>query len=99
MARKRASTFTSHGVTLVSHGRRSNLILLKRLLNLLEVSKKSDIGGNLVNSSSEPRERLKDIDIDLSGISLSTDGVGLREARELSDQLVQLFDLYIGSSL
>ena len=93
VARERAETLRTHRVALVRHGRRADLVLLEGLLNLLEVGKETDVGGHLVHRGAERREGGEDIGVNLTRVGLATDGVGVREAKELSDALVESLDL------
>jgi hypothetical protein len=88
-----ANTLGTHRVALVSHGGGSNLVLLERLLDLLEVGEKTDVGSDLVRGGTEGREGTEDVDVDLARVSLSSDGVSMLEAGELSDELVELLNL------
>jgi len=89
---KRAETLTPHGVTLVSHGGRTNLVSLERLLNLLEHGKMSNVATNALGSATERAKSVEDIDIDLAGVSLGSADLGLVEASLLGDELVELLD-------
>lgn len=89
-----ADTLATHRVPLVGHSRTSNLVLLEGLLNLLEVGEKTNIGGDLMSGSSQGSEGTENVDVDLAGVGLSSDGVGLAEARELGDESIELLDLF-----
>jgi hypothetical protein len=88
-----ADTLGTHGVALVSHGGRSDLVLLEGLLNLLEVGKETDIGGDLVSGGTEGSERTENVDVDLAGVGLTSDGVGVLEAGKFGNELVELLNL------
>ena len=92
LATKRAKTLTPHGVTLVGHGRRTDLVSLEGLLDLLEHGKMSDVTTNALSSAAERAEGVQDIDIDLAGVSLRGGDLGLVEAGLLGDELVELLD-------
>lgn len=46
-----------------------------------------------MGGGAERGEGAKDVNVDLAGVGLSGDGVGLGEARELGDESVELLDL------
>jgi hypothetical protein len=89
---KRAETLAPHGVTLVGHGGRTDLVSLERLLDLLEHGKVSDVTTNALSSATERAESVQNIDIDLAGVSLGSADLGLVEASLLGDELVELLD-------
>jgi hypothetical protein len=88
-----ANALATHGVALVGHGGGSNLVLLERLLELLEVGEETNVGGDFVGSGAERGEGAEDVNVDLARVGLSSEGVGLGEARELGDESVKLLDL------
>ena len=92
LAAKRAETLTPHGVALVSHGRRANLISLKRLLKFLEHSKMSDIATDALGSATERAKSVHDVNVDLARVGLRSADLGLFEAGLLGDELVELLD-------
>jgi hypothetical protein len=92
LAAKRAETLTPHGVTLVGHGGRTDLVGLERLLDLLEHGKVSDVATNALGSAAERAEGVQNVDIDLTGVSLGGADLGLVEAGLLGDELVELLD-------
>lgn len=53
------------------------------------------VGRNLVGGRAERGERAKDIAVDLARVRLAGDGVGVREAEELSHALVEGLDLLV----
>jgi hypothetical protein len=92
LATKRAETLTPHGVALVGHGGRTDLVSLERLLDLLEHGKMPDVATNALNSAAERAESVQDIDVDLAGVSLGSADLGLVEAGLLGDKLIELLD-------
>lgn len=54
---------------------------------------KLTVSGDLVHSCTKAGKRAKDIGVDLSGVSLTGDGVGVREAEKLSHSLVKGLNL------
>lgn len=60
----------------------------------LHVSKQPQISANFVCSGAEGRERSKNVDVDLTRVSLRGDRIGVVKAGELGDKLVEPFDLY-----
>lgn len=95
VARKRAGTLRAHGVTLVGHGRRADLVLLEGLLDLLEVGEETDVGGHLVDGRAERGEGREDVGVNLARVGLASNGVGVGEAEELGDALVEGLDLLV----
>lgn len=95
VARERAQALATHGVALVRHGGRADLVLLERLLDLLQVGEQTDVGGHLVDGGTERGKGAEDIGVDLTRVGLASDGVGVAEARELSDALVESLDLLV----
>lgn len=47
VARERAHALAAHGVALVRHCRRADLVLLKGLLDFLEVGEQAQVGAKL----------------------------------------------------
>ena len=92
LAAERAETLTPHGVTLVSHGRRANLVSLERLLELLEHGKMPDVATDTLGSATERTESVQNVNIDLARVGLRSADLGLVEAGLLGDELVELLD-------
>jgi hypothetical protein len=46
-----------------------------------------------VSGSSEGSEGTENVDVDLAGVSLSSDGVGVLESGEFGDELIKFLDL------
>jgi hypothetical protein len=89
---KRAETLTPHGVALVSHGGRTNLVSLERLLKLLEHSKMPDVATDTLGSATERAKSVKNVNIDLARVSLRSANLSLVEAGLLGDELIELLD-------
>lgn len=83
--------FHHPGVTY--HGAGPNLILLKRLLNLLEVGQMANVSRNALSRGTQAGQGLGHVEVDLSRIGLRGDCVGGREAGFLAEHLVQTVDL------
>jgi len=92
LAAERAQTLTPHGVALVSHGRRANLVSLERLLKLLEHSKMSDVTTDALSSATEGTKSVQDVNVDLARVGLGSADLGLVEAGLLGDELIELLD-------
>lgn len=92
LAAERAETLTPHGVALVSHGRRANLVSLERLLELLKHGKMPDVAADTLGSATERTESVQNVNIDLARVGLGSADLGLVEAGLLSDKLVELLD-------
>lgn len=54
---------------------------------------KLTVSGDLVHSRAKAGKRAKDIGVDLSRVSLTSDGIGVREAEKLSHSLVKGLNL------
>ena len=59
----------------------------------LEVCQQPDISRDLVCRCTETRQRRQDVDVDLAGIRLGCDGVGVLKSTEFGDPLIQRFHL------
>jgi len=95
VTRKRANTLTSHGVSLVSHGRRTNLGLLKGLLNLLEVSKQTDISSKLVSRDTKGSQGAQNVNVNLSRVGLASARVSVVKAQKLNNTGIKLLNLVV----
>ena len=91
-AAERAKTLAPHGVALVSHSRRANLVSLERLLKLLEHGKMPDVATDTLGGATERAKSVKNVDIDLARVGLRSADLGLVEAGLLGDELVELLD-------
>ena len=89
---ERAKTLAPHGVALVSHGGRANLVSLERLLKLLEHSEMPDVATDTLGSATKRTKSVQDVDIDLARVGLRRANLGLVEAGLLGDELVELLD-------
>ena len=102
-----ADTLTSHGVTLVGHGRRTNLamkagvtaylILLEGFLHLLQVGQETDVARELVAGGSDTGEDREDVVVNLTGVRLTRHRNLTRESHQLTHTLVELLDLLVVS--
>lgn len=93
VAGERADTLAAHRVTLVSHGGTANLILFERFLDFLQVGQETNIGSHLVAGSTEASQGVKNVNVDLTRVSLTADRVRFCETREFCHELIQLLDL------
>jgi len=92
LAAERAKTLAPHGVALVSHSRRANLVSLERLLKLLEHGQVSDVATDALGSATERAKSVEDVNIDLARVGLGSADLSLVEAGLLGDELVELLD-------
>lgn len=81
----------SFGVTYHSAG--ADLVLLKRLLNLLEVGQMTNVSSNALSRGAETSQGLGNVEVDLSCVGLGGDCIGGGEAGFLAENLVQAVDL------
>jgi hypothetical protein len=93
MPRKRAYPLASHRIPLVRHRARSDLVLLKWLLNLLEIGKQPEVGRNFSCGGTKRGKRLQDINVYLARVGLGGDGVGKGKIEELGYAFVEGNDL------
>lgn len=91
--RQGADTLASHGVPLVRHRTRTDLVLLEGFLDLFEVREQSNVGSDFVSGSTEGSEGSENVNVDLAGVGLTSDRIGVLEPRELRNEFVELFDL------
>ena len=68
-----ADALAPHGVALVGHGGRTDLILLKGLLHLLEVGQQTQVGGKLHAALGNTGQRVEDECIHLAAVGLARD--------------------------
>ena len=80
VAGKRADAFAAHGVALVRHGGRTDLVLFKRLLHLLKVGQQADVGGHLHGALGKTGNGGKHIVVHLAAVGLAADGHNLVKA-------------------
>lgn len=73
--------------------REYRLLRRQRKVIHLQVSQETNVCGDFVCGGSKRSKRSKNIDVDLSGVRLRGDGVGEREAGQLSNELVKQLDL------
>eukprot|EP00123_Amoebidium_parasiticum_P016962 comp23659_c0_seq1/m.40437 comp23659_c0_seq1/g.40437 ORF comp23659_c0_seq1/g.40437 comp23659_c0_seq1/m.40437 type:complete len:308 (+) comp23659_c0_seq1:179-1102(+) len=88
-----ADALRAHGVALVGHSRRADLILLEGLLNLLEGRKQADVGGNLMHGGTQAAQHRQDVVVDLAAVGLPSDDVGTLKPGHLRHQTVKLLNL------
>mmetsp|Transcript_3256 Transcript_3256/g.4201 ORF Transcript_3256/g.4201 Transcript_3256/m.4201 type:complete len:231 (+) Transcript_3256:598-1290(+) len=90
---KRTASLRPHGVTLVGHGRTSNLILGKWLFHLLQVGKETDIATHFVRRLGNPTEETQDVIINLACVGLSTHSNHLIKSHGFTNLAIQLLHL------
>ena len=91
---QRAYALAAHRVALVRHRRRADLVLFKRLLDLLHVLQNADIVGEAVGALGDLRENAQHVIVEFARIRLPRHAVhgGITELG--NDALFQLFDLF-----
>ena len=98
VSRQRADTLVAHRIALVSHSGRADLVLFKRLFNLLEGLEYSYIVGKFHSRLSYAREYRANVVIHLARVGLARNGYYCVKAHLLSYQLFKLLYL-IGIAL
>jgi hypothetical protein len=94
-AAQRGQTFRSHGVTLVGHGGRTDLVFFKGLFDFLPTGKMSNVGRDALASGAEIADGAADFEIDLARVGLGGDRVACGETGLLGDELVKSLDLCV----
>ena len=93
VARQRADTLRAHRVFLVRHRGGADLFGLERLVELLHVGEKPDVGGRLVAALRDVGQHVQDIGVDLARIRLARDGHTGGKAHLLRDHALERVDL------
>ena len=93
IAAQGADALTAHGVALIGHGRRADLVLLKGLLQLTVVLQQADVVGHAVDALSHRRQAVQNPGIYLPGVGLAADGEAGVKAEPGSDAAVHLVNL------
>jgi hypothetical protein len=86
---QRVDALAAHGIALVRHGRRADLVLLERLLHLLEVPQQPHVVGELGGALRDPRQRRQARRVRLARVRLPRDAVHLVEPHLLGHQPVE----------
>ena len=77
---KRSHSLGTHRISLICHGGRAYLMLLKRFLHFLHVLKKSYIVGKFMGGLGDARQNVQHTAVHFSGICLSGNGIASVEA-------------------
>ena len=93
IAGKRADTFAAHGVALIRHGGRADLLVLERLLDLPVVLQKPDVRRHAASALADGRQRVQNPAVEFPGIRLPADGIAALKAKLCGDLPVHLVDL------
>ena len=80
-----ADALAAHGIALVGHGGRTDLVLFKGFLHLLEVGQQTDVGGHLHGTLAKPRHGRQHIVVHLAAVGLAADRHHLGEAHLRAD--------------
>ena len=84
-----SNPLAAHGIALVGHGGRTNLMLLKRLLHLFQMLQQADIVGKLVGALGNTCQYGNHAAVDLSGVGLARYGVAAGKAHLFRNPLIQ----------
>ena len=95
VAAQRANALAAHGVALVGHGGGTDLVLLKRLLNLTVVLEKADVIGHAVKALGDGGEDIQNTAVHLAGVGLATDAAAAFKAERCAELAVELRDLLL----
>ena len=87
-------TLATHGVALVRHRGRADLILFKRLFDFLHVLQNTDIVGEFISALCDLREYAQNIIIHLTGIGLTGNTVHLVVSHFGDDTILQFLHLF-----
>ena len=87
-----SDSLTSHRVSLICHGGRSDLGFLKWLLHFFQMLKKTDVVGHLMCTCSDSRKDIQHTGVHFSGISLSGNRIAGLESHLLGDHRIDLVD-------
>lgn len=98
MSAERAHTLTPHGVTFVSHGGRTDLVLFEWLLHFFSRGEVSNITTNLLASRAKARHRTDNVRVHLPRVCLGRDGICIPESGKLGHKTVKLFDFIMVAS-
>ena len=77
MASKTADALATHGVALVSHSRRANLIFAERFFNFFVVLHEADVICHFVGTCSNLRKKMQNLLIKIAGVSLPRNRINL----------------------
>mmetsp|Transcript_63187 Transcript_63187/g.111639 ORF Transcript_63187/g.111639 Transcript_63187/m.111639 type:complete len:264 (+) Transcript_63187:168-959(+) len=90
IARETADSLGAHGVALVGHRTRPDLVLAEWLLNLFHRSQQTNVRAHLVGRLRQTGESAQHLEIDLTGVGLSRDRHPLAKTHLFAHALVQL---------
>lgn len=95
MPRQRAYPLTPHRIPLVRHRARPDLVLLKRLLDLLQIREQAQVSRDLGRCRAKRRKGLENVNVDLAGVGLGCHRVSEGEIEELGYAFVKRDDLNV----
>ena len=93
VAAERADALGAHGVSLIGHRGRADLVLFKRLFDLAVVLEQANVVRHAVGALRDGREHIQNTAVGLSRIGLAADGEALFKAELRGDAAVHLVDL------
>ena len=94
VTRQRAHPFAAHGVALIRHCGRADLILFKGFFHFLEGLQNPQIVCEFIRALRDTAEHGKEISVHFAGIRLSRNGNAAGKSHIFGDQAFQLFDLF-----
>ena len=92
---QRGNALAAHGVALIGHGGRADLVLLKGFLHLFQVLQQADIVGELGSALSNAGEDVQHLAVQLPGIGLAGNGKASLVPHLLGDLPVQFPALFV----
>ena len=92
VARQRVDALGAHGVALVRHGGRSDLLFFQRLLDLAQVLQQAHVVRELRRRLGEARQRRGDLRVDLARVRLPAHRIRALDADLLRDELLEAVD-------
>ena len=93
VAAQGADALAAHGVTLVGHGRRTDLVLLERLFHLFKVRQQADVGSHLHSALAQACHGGQHIVVHLAAVGLAAHRHDLGKAHLGADIGLDSFDL------
>ena len=92
---ERTYSFRAHGITLVCHCRRTDLLFVKRFFHFLFALQQAYVLSEFISALSKSRKRRKDEIIYLSGVCLPRNGYRRPEPERLDHIFVERLDLIV----
>ena len=93
VARQCTDTLGTHRVALVRHSRRTDLVLLKRLLDFLQVLQQTQVGCKLGSGLGNASQRSQRLRVNLAGVGLAGDRNHACKAEIVGNALLEFLNL------